>query len=412
MLRLGGCAKVTWLKLNAIVIVIKITNWRLIMWRITQFIVLLCSIALNVYLFLKLNEQVFENTLLASQTKTLVADSPSENITLTVNYDEQPLTEKINHALKDDDYFLASFLIKSLENTKQLADLKSYWLNRTKTLINNGQLNAADKAITAYLEFNRDDIDFLYLQVEKTLKQQLVLTAIEYAYDIQYHVFTENQKREVIDTARQMVYEHADIFIRNDQWLELQSFLEHLMIIDVENLQLNWLYTLSQYHLGEFELAQSTIEPLLIAPNYKIKANGLLTKIQRALREPESIQLTKQGEHFIVQATINDSLTVSLMIDTGASISLLSEQAFAEVEQYTQVNYLQDITLNTAGGVVTASIYQAESLSIQGYLVSDFVFAVSEHVGSSNDGLLGMNYLRAFEFTIDQRNNLLILKNK
>jgi clan AA aspartic protease (TIGR02281 family) len=151
---------------------------------------------------------------------------------------------------------------------------------------------------------------------------------------------------------------------------------------------------------------------LLIAPNYKVKANALLTKMQRALREPESIQLTKQGEHFIVQATINDSLTVSLMIDTGASISLLSEQAFAEVEQYTQVNYLQDITLNTAGGVVTASIYQAESLSIQGYLVSDFVFAVSEHVGSSNDGLLGMNYLRAFEFTIDQRNNLLILKNK
>ncbi len=209
-----------------------------------------------------------------------------------------------------------------------------------------------------------------------------------------------------------MVYEYVDIFIQNNQWLELQSFIEQLMVTDVENLHLNWLYTRSLYELGEFELARNTIEPLLTAPNYKIKANALLTKIQIALRQPDSIQLTKQGEHFIVQATINETFNVALMIDTGASISLLSEQAFTEVNKFTKVSYIEDITLNTAGGLVTASIYQAESLSIQGYLVKDFVFAVSPYVGASNDGLLGMNYLRAFEFNIDQRNNLLILKNK
>jgi clan AA aspartic protease (TIGR02281 family) len=239
-----------------------------------------------------------------------------------------------------------------------------------------------------------------------------VLTAIEYAYNIQYHVFTENQKREVIEHARQMVYQYADVFIQNNQWLELQGFIEQLMVIDVENFQLNWLYTRAQYHLGEFELAKNSIEPLLTAPNYTVKANALLTKIQAALRQPEGIQLTKQGEHFIVQASVNESFTVALMIDTGASISLLSEQAFAEVNQYTQVDYVKELTLSTAGGLVTASIYQAQSLSIQGYVVKDFLFAVSPLIGANNDGLLGMNYLRAFEFTIDQRHNLLILNNK
>jgi clan AA aspartic protease (TIGR02281 family) len=143
-----------------------------------------------------------------------------------------------------------------------------------------------------------------------------------------------------------------------------------------------------------------------------VKANALLTKIQAALRQPEGIQLTKQGEHFIVQASVNESFTVALMIDTGASISLLSEQAFTEVNQYTQVDYVKELTLSTAGGLVTASIYQAQSLSIQGYVVKDFLFAVSPLIGANNDGLLGMNYLRAFEFTIDQRHNLLILNNK
>jgi predicted aspartyl protease len=90
----------------------------------------------------------------------------------------------------------------------------------------------------------------------------------------------------------------------------------------------------------------------------------------------------------------------------------LSEQAFTQLNQYTQVDYVKDLTLSTAGGLVTASIYQAQSLSIQGYLVKDFLFAVSPHVGANNDGLLGMNYLRAFEFTIDQANNRLMLNNK
>ncbi len=382
------------------------------MWRIALWIMLLCSITMNVYLLLKLNIQVIDNTLIPYQPKTQGTKSLPRSINSTIQHNAQAHSIKVQNALNDEDYFLASYLLKSLENKAQLTELKSHWLNKVSELISRGELSEADKAITAYLEFDRDDIDFLYLQVDNYLKQQLVLTAIEYAYNIQYHVYTENQKHEVINHARQMVYEYVDIFIQNNQWLELQSFIEQLMVTDVENLHLNWLYTSSLYELGEFELARNTIEPLLTAPNYKIKANALLTKIQIALRQPDSIQLTKQGEHFIVQATINETFNVALMIDTGASISLLSEQAFTEVNKFTKVSYIEDITLNTAGGLVTASIYQAESLSIQGYLVKDFVFAVSPYVGASNDGLLGMNYLRAFEFNIDQRNNLLILKNK
>ncbi len=382
------------------------------MWRITIFVMLLCSIATNVYLFLKLNEKVINTKVSPYQTEMFVKKPLPHHINSSSEYDEQPLSVKIKSAIQTNDYFLASFLIKSLHHTKQLPELKTYWLNNTTTHMAAGQFMEAEKAITAYLEFNRDDLDFLNLQVKNFLNQQLVLTALEYAYNIQYHVFTESQKNEVIELARQMVYQHADVLIQTNQWLELQGFIEQLMVIDVENLHLLWLYTRAQYHLGEFELARNSIEPLLSVANYKIKANALLTKIQGTLQQPEGIQLTKQGEHFIVRAMINDEFNVALMIDTGASISLLSEQAFAEINQYTQVDYIKDLTFSTAGGLVTASIYQAQSLSIQGYSVKDFLFAVSPHVGNNNDGLLGMNYLRTFEFTIDQSNNLLLLKNK
>ena len=168
----------------------------------------------------------------------------------------------------------------------------------------------------------------------------------------------------------------------------------------------------AQYQLGEFEYARDAIQPLLTEPNYKIKALALLAEIETALRKPQSIPLSRQGEHFIVQALMNDTFNVSLMLDTGASISLLSESAFEALSQYSQVLYIEDVNLNTAGGTVTASIYQVAEFSIQGYIVNDFVFAVSPFISKSNDGLLGMNFLSAFDFHIDQKNNLLILKNK
>jgi predicted aspartyl protease len=101
------------------------------------------------------------------------------------------------------------------------------------------------------------------------------------------------------------------------------------------------------------------------------------------------------------------------MLDTGASISLLSESAFDELSQYSDVIYIKDLNLNTAGGIVTANIYQVAEVSIQGYVVNDFLFAVSHsYANDYNDGLLGMNFLKAFDFHIDQNNGLLILKNK
>lgn len=46
------------------------------------------------------------------------------------------------------------------------------------------------------------------------------------------------------------------------------------------------------------------IEPLLEQPNYKIKVQVLLAKIEAVLRKPQSIPLSRQGELFTVQSLI------------------------------------------------------------------------------------------------------------
>jgi len=398
------------------------------MWRIALLIGFSCSVVLNVYLFMELNIRTIENKFqqeasvhLQQRATHMKKDEVQYQENDKDNYSDiedtqsaQQLVNSIKKAIKAKDYFNASYLINTLANDHkaEVSDVRLFWLHSTQALIQQKLFTHAENSISAYLAFQRDDSDFLYQQVDLYWQQQLPLLAIRYAYEVQYHVFNDVKNRAAVNFARDLVQQQADVLITNNLWLELRDLIEEVLLFDPLSLNLQWLLVRAQYQLGEFESARHAIEPLLNQPNYKIKARALLAEIEAALREPQSIPLSRQGEHFIVQALMNDTFNVSLMLDTGASISLLSEPAFEALSRYSEVVYIKELQLNTAGGIVTASIYQVDQFAIQGYIINDFIFAVSPYVSEGNDGLLGMNFLSAFDFHIDQNNSLLILKNK
>ncbi|WP_157826717.1 retropepsin-like aspartic protease [Colwellia sp. 12G3] len=395
------------------------------MWRTALFFGLIGSVTLNVYLFMQLNVLTIENKFqqeVRVHPQQRDAQMKKDKIKSIENVNDidsrkrsQQVANKIKQSIDAKDYFNARFLINTLANDHEaeLPEVRLFWLQATEALIQQKSFTHAEDSISAYLAFEPDDGDFLYLQVDLYWQQQLPLLAIKYAYEVQYHVYNEVSNRNAINYARARVQQHADVLISTNLWLELRDLVEEVIIFDPQSLNLQWLFVRAQFELGEFEYARNAIEPLLSEPNYKIKALALLAEIEAALRKPQSIPLSRQGEHFIVQALMNDTFKVSLMLDTGASISLLSEPAFEALSQYSEVTYIKNINLNTAGGTVTASIYQVAEFAIQGYIVNDFVFAVSpSYVTEGNDGLLGMNFLSAFDFHIDQNNSLLILKNK
>lgn len=413
------------------------------MLRTAILLTLICSLSLNVYFYLTIKAKGIGLTTQTHSAASFISESSTGQLSktnlstnkLNVNgINNSPLSTKgssndnqpqdligvIKKSITSKDYVTASFLINTLEtkstdeNTTKndLTQLRTFWLDSITSLIKEGLFLDAESSINAYLEFKQDDLEFLYLQVELYLQQKQFLVAINYAYEVQYHVFDEVKKQHVLDTARGIVKQQIDTLVNKTLWFELSEFVEHIALIDPDDANLQWFNVLAQFHLGEFEYARVNIEPLLNQPNYKIKAQALLTDIEVALRKPESIPLNRQGEHFIVDAMINDNIDVSLMLDTGASISLLSESAFESVTRYSQATFMKEIKLNTAGGQVTANIYKVAEFSIQGYVLTDFIFAISPFVSEHNDGLLGMNFLGAFDFHIDQKNSLLVLKNK
>ncbi|MDH5437071.1 MAG: retroviral-like aspartic protease family protein, partial [Gammaproteobacteria bacterium] len=121
------------------------------------------------------------------------------------------------------------------------------------------------------------------------------------------------------------------------------------------------------------------------------------------------IPLHRSGNSFLVDARSADGQSIRLLIDTGASMTILTP----DVLDQRGIRY-QDTgrtgTFNTANGRVQAPVYKLDSLSVGEWQVNNIEVGVLSLGSSSNvDGLLGMNFLNKFQFFIDQNESLLRL---
>jgi clan AA aspartic protease (TIGR02281 family) len=102
---------------------------------------------------------------------------------------------------------------------------------------------------------------------------------------------------------------------------------------------------------------------------------------------------------------------VALLIDTGASVTAISKQYFDNLSNRYKVNYIGRFSIGTAGGSIMASMYQFRELTINHVTVQDLPVVILPMQGIENaDGLLGMNFLREFDFKIDQRQSVMFIK--
>jgi clan AA aspartic protease (TIGR02281 family) len=140
-------------------------------------------------------------------------------------------------------------------------------------------------------------------------------------------------------------------------------------------------------------------------------AQKMLAEIERLrlklLETPLALQ--RKGSHFMVDAILNHR-DIRLLIDTGASLTVLDSAAAAQLG-LNESDMLQRMQMNTANGVTEALLYRIDSMALGVFSVSPMDIAVVEHLEVNGaSGLLGMNFLQHFEFRIDQSDAQLFLK--
>ena len=273
----------------------------------------------------------------------------------------------------------------------------------------------------AYLNHFYDSAAGLLLLAEHQQRQGLFVDALttlqlvhQFAYETADLMAFQKQLLSLLSMTDQTL-------AQQQSWFDLARFYEDVINLglekDADKLRLAELYV----RLEDASSAELLLEALLEGPvsqGTRERAKVLLSQLQQGediLETPRgwAVPLDKRGNHYVVELGINDQHILRLMIDTGASVTSLSQASFDRLNSYTRMEFLNNATFKTANGDAQAEIYRAESARLgEGRIDNPIVAVIPNFQEDGIDGLLGMNILQNYRFEIRQDKQQLWLQTR
>ncbi|MEP6959397.1 MAG: retropepsin-like aspartic protease [Nitrospirota bacterium] len=144
------------------------------------------------------------------------------------------------------------------------------------------------------------------------------------------------------------------------------------------------------------------------------------TENRRALPEEQGaslanhtvdVPLQQVGHLFVVTVKLNGEQDARLIVDTGASHSIVSHRLAIELGLYSDSS-MGTVTMNTVGGPVQAPLARIKSFRLAEAEVKDSVVVIYDLPDSPAgvEGLLGLNAMRQFQVTLDPTRKILSLQ--
>ena len=292
-----------------------------------------------------------------------------------------------------------------------------------QNLISDGEHSRALEVIQTQLRRNSDDVRLLLLEADLLARRLGPADALATYYDLLKLPLSDQQRVTLIDKIEHLANFHIENLRRLKSWDILSDFLEPLWQFDPN--QRSYIVPLAEAYA--FQRLQAPMENVLASlypddPDVS-RIRQLLYQSRQQLEEPstpveevsavaQGTPLRQLGDHYIVRGILNNT-QVELMIDTGASTTVLTESAFNRIANDTDSSFIGQYRINTAGGQVIAPVYKMNRLNIAGYEVTDLaVVVLGMEDFTQAEGLLGMNFLREFDFRIDQNSAQLFLNSR
>ncbi|MBF0198615.1 MAG: retroviral-like aspartic protease family protein [Planctomycetes bacterium] len=219
-------------------------------------------------------------------------------------------------------------------------------------------------------------------------------------------------KAKYMRRAQAVVDEQEEFLSTNGHWPMLLDFYDGLVKEDHERAlqyQLSKSRVLLKLHYHEE--AKELLDSLKY--DFPDESAALLSTIQTD-EEPSydsekiEIPIEIRGNSFYVQVLINDKVRLKLLVDTGASMIHLSSRALAHLG-LSSYDIIEEKYFITAAGRVKSPVYSLQSVYLHGVSVKpiDAALFLPGHQGDM-DGILGMNFLRHFNWSLDLSNRKMI----
>lgn len=142
--------------------------------------------------------------------------------------------------------------------------------------------------------------------------------------------------------------------------------------------------------------------------------NRMLARQQEEERKPKEIEFSQDSQSITVPVTLNKKVEVSLVLDTGASIIMLRRNV-ADKLGINLNNVTPDVQATLADGrKVNAKHVLLKNVRVQNVEAENIDASILlDDAGTGpgfGDGLLGMSFLKNFNFKVDHKEKKLILE--
>lgn len=144
--------------------------------------------------------------------------------------------------------------------------------------------------------------------------------------------------------------------------------------------------------------------------NFYKWVRGEISKLEGEFERKE-ISFSKQKNGIVVGAVLNDKVKASLVVDTGASLVVISKRIADQLGvNENETNRTIELVL-ADGRKVTAQPVVFSTVDVAGSKVKNVMGAIlKDAMDPDADGLLGMSFLSNFFVKIDANNNSLVLE--
>ena len=222
---------------------------------------------------------------------------------------------------------------------------------------------------------------------------------------------TQAEEEESSALIEKAVSRYSRFLIAADRWGDLDLFYQELISTQPENPHHYMQLALLRMRVGDFDGAVDPLSRIEHDPALGEQARRMMAKAERkddlVPVAAAEVPLMVRGSQYIVKARLDDYRDVNLLIDTGATITVIEPRFLVELG-YSLSGEVQ--YFNTANGTIQAPMVDVQDLSLGAVTVKELpVAAVNVSLAPEIDGLLGMNFLRHYQFRIDQSGNVLVL---
>jgi clan AA aspartic protease (TIGR02281 family) len=126
-------------------------------------------------------------------------------------------------------------------------------------------------------------------------------------------------------------------------------------------------------------------------------------------QEGVSVPLQEDDRALILKARLDQSQTVRLLVDTGATYTTISDELAQKLGYSTAA--APKVSINTANGKIRLPRIRLRSLALNGYTVHNVEATVMPMPkNASFSGLLGLSFIRRYRITIDPEAQRLIIQ--